>query len=475
MRGRDKQHMKNHTVEDNSPNKPCTSKRHGAAAAKLCAGLALISVALLNQASADTLKQGTIYNETWTTAGSPYRLVDNCTVPSGYTLTVQPGVLVKIDEGYAMTVNGQILAEGSPTSGWITFRSTQAGRYWNKILVQNWTGKDSRFSYCDFTSATNAIYFVKDLNYPLMGLQVASCAFSNCVGTCVQADLLDSAGKVMIISSRFSASANGFGLHCYNYYAGTSVLLANSVFEQISGRAAWFFAGYGGPQAPMLLNNVFNNCGVAVYIEDDQYDCSVYNNIIKDSSLAIRTSGSSSRNVYYNCLFNNQTNFVGYPPVYGRIDDVNANGTPADAFMNMTNNPLFCETTNYTLLANSPCIDAGNPAGAYLDNCFAAAACQPGALGTVANDMGIYGGPNDCGWVVPPWNPTNFTLAAQRYFGVILNPGVPGHYRIEWSPVVTNGTWTQATNVWLTTFPYIYIDYDSGNVSKRFYRGVLLP
>ena len=93
----------------------------------------------------------------------------------------------------------------------------------------------------------------------------------------------------------------------------------------------------------------------------------------------------------------------------------------------------------------------------------------------MTNDIGIYGGPNGCGWVVPPWNPTNFTLAAQRYFAAILNPGVPGHYRIEWSPVVSGGTWTQATNLWLTTFPYIYIDYDSPNVSRRFYRGVLLP
>ena len=62
---------------------------------------------------------------------------------------------------------------------------------------------------------------------------------------------------------------------------------------------------------------------------------------------------------------------------------------------NIFQNPIFAETTNYTLAANSPCIDAGNEDSAYLDSCF------PPSKGTAINDIGIYGGPGACNWVAP--------------------------------------------------------------------------
>jgi hypothetical protein len=427
-------------------------------------------------ASADTLKQGTICDETWTAAASPYRLVDNCTVPAGCTLTIQPGVEVKIDEGYSLNVLGQLLADGMSPSGRITFRCSEVGRHWNQIWIDKTDGQGSRLTFCDLRDATNAIAFRTGWGAVCM-TEITGCTFSNCAAYCIQASTDGAQLNLRVTASRFSASANGFTMWAASGpSAGSDVIIANSIFEQIAGSAVEFIPHSSMPTlSPRLFNNLFRECTLAVDIYDP-YDCALFNNIIENSSLAIRTSGALSRQVGYNCLFNNQTNFVGYPSAYGRFDDVNGNGTPADAFMNITNNPLFCELTNYTLLATSPCIDAGNPAGAYLDNYLATNACQPGSsLGTITNDIGVHGGPNACGWRVPPWNPTNFTLAAERYFGAILNPGVPGHYRIEWSPSVDGGTWTQATNLWLTGFPYIYIDYDTPNVGMRFYRALLLP
>jgi hypothetical protein len=143
---------------------------------------------------------------------------------------------------------------------------------------------------------------------------------------------------------------------------------------------------------------------------------------------------------------------------------------------NIFTDPLFCETANYTLSASSPCIDAGNPDSAYLDNCLTNA-CYRGSLGTTVNDIGVWGGPGACGAVNPP--PNAFALKARPYAGVTITPSTPGHYRLEYidsfaNPPATNGPWTQATNLWLLSTPWTWIDYNTPTTGKRFYRGVLL-
>ena len=71
---------------------------------------------------------------------------------------------------------------------------------------------------------------------------------------------------------------------------------------------------------------------------------------------------------------------------------------------NIDEDPLFVGTGGYpfSLLEDSPCIDAGNPDPIYYDP---EDPSNPGyalypAMGTIINDMGAYGGPNTIGW--PP-------------------------------------------------------------------------
>ena len=49
----------------------------------------------------------------WTPAGGPYRVTAATTVPTGLTLTIQPGTSVYFDQNVKLTVNGTIKVLGT--------------------------------------------------------------------------------------------------------------------------------------------------------------------------------------------------------------------------------------------------------------------------------------------------------------------------------------------------------------------------
>jgi len=75
--------------------------------------LALATSGLVEAARATDVS-GTITTQTWTKANSPYRVTSSITVPSGNTLTIEPGVDVLCDSAVSFVVNGTLLAVGTP-------------------------------------------------------------------------------------------------------------------------------------------------------------------------------------------------------------------------------------------------------------------------------------------------------------------------------------------------------------------------
>ena len=160
---------------------------------------------------------------------------------------------------------------------------------------------------------------------------------------------------------------NGGGIYCYE----SSPSLVNVT---ITGNNAWYGGGiycvYNSN--PSLLNSIFwNNTPEEVYFRED--------------------NNPNSITISYSDIQGGEAGIV-----------TNNNGTVIWLEGNIYADPLFvgAGVYPYSLLEDSPCIDAGNPDQIYYDPEDPANpdyALYP-AMGTIINDMGAYGGPNAIGW-----------------------------------------------------------------------------
>lgn len=472
-------------------------------------------------ASAQTVVSGPYISGNWSTAGSPYIIASDCTVPAGMTLTIQPGTVVWLGQDVSLTVQGLIQAVGTPLQR-ITFQAPIATQRWRTITVSGADGTNE-FRYCDFHNpAESALAFAgnsaSDVSYCVfqnssngvslsdsadaivsdcsfqnltngisltawadtVRARINGCIFTNCVGQAIGGDarcaywFRDATINLEAKNCLFLNSGTGCTLRTQGLdqpwagigWAYAPIKLSGNIFRGLSGPAVGLEAGaYTGGAAVSVVNNVIEGCGAGVVVADP-FDATIQNCIFKQCSNAVMRSGSLSTMVGYNTFFGNATNFVGYPVNYGQPIIVNRNGTPADLLFNIFTDPLFVSATDLRLQPGSPCVDAGEGSAANYDTYF------PPSLGGVINDMGAYGGPNAGRWVAPA--PTNvFSLAVVHvpYVSVTINPAEPGHYRLEYANSVgTNTNWTQLTNLVLSTAPFTYLEPAAS--PSRIYRAV---
>jgi hypothetical protein len=391
---------------------------------------------------------------TWSPDGSPYIATADCTVPSGETLIIQPGVVVQITTGRTINNNGRIQAIGLPNSR-ITFQS-DAASYWNTI-ANNYSGSTNIFRYCDFQDAQTALTFQVQDGATMFG-EIINCTFSNCL----QQGLLLGAGgatlNTVIKNNRFDNTGSGCVVSTGWYWTWQSgvvnaVITAN-IFQNLSGAALRNVVGDGsGDSSAALVNNSLVNCRIGVSAQDP-LNAQMQNNIFIGCTNAAMVSGSMSRLASYNCFYGNATNFTGYEPAYGLTNRVNRNGTLADALYNIYADPLFTDWANFFLRTNSPCVNASASGHAYQN------VCLPPSIGTSYGDIGAYGGPDACGWGItippPPTNSIQIVIQPQDQAGcrshsanfTVSATGI-GSLNYQWY-FNTNNVITNATSASLT-------------------------
>jgi len=108
------------------------------------------------------LSEGTLpTNATW--AGT-HTVTGNITVPSGITLTIEPGSTISFDSDAKLTINGTLIAEGTSYQG-ITFQGIYG--IWYGIEF-NYGSSSSKIKYCDINNAQVGVHMIHtnvDISY----------------------------------------------------------------------------------------------------------------------------------------------------------------------------------------------------------------------------------------------------------------------------------------------------------------------
>jgi len=133
----------------------------------------VIILSMCTSLFADTNVSGT-QTGTWNFAGSPYFVTGDITVPSGNSLTIEPGVIVEVQGDFQITAEGYITAEGTESDS-IHFYG-QAKSTWQGIRLEDETNQStfyySRISDTDGINARG----IHSLNSPV---SIQNCYFNN--------------------------------------------------------------------------------------------------------------------------------------------------------------------------------------------------------------------------------------------------------------------------------------------------------
>lgn len=157
------------------------------------------------QLAAQTLLSGTLAcNTTLSLSGSPYLATSDIIVAPGCTLTVSPGVEIKMAENTHLIIKGQAGFLGSPAQ---PIHIHAQDTIWGNIFLDSTLTQKSRF---DYVIIENARYSVSPTHEPgaiygyYSALEVTHCIFKNnlrciacyeCPGLAIKKCLLDSTNK----------------------------------------------------------------------------------------------------------------------------------------------------------------------------------------------------------------------------------------------------------------------------------------
>jgi hypothetical protein len=423
--------------------------------------------ALLGFASptiADTPITGPNISGTWSPSGNCYIIVSDCTVPSGQSLTIQPGTCVKIAQGVSLTVNGMIQAVGTPVQR-ITIQAPISSQTWNTIVAQGTAGTN-QFKYCDFSNATSALDFrgtsineVKNCNFQNAGYgiifrdnsvnaamfcnfqnvtngiwmttqlgglvpytwtqttKIMNCTFTNVSVQSIYGEAYGIAvyfGQVAhaaINSSIRNCTFHGVGAGCRFNLGGAiygssigrgygDLQIMNSVFDNVVNSAIWLSADSYAGGGPATFINNTILHAGSGVIVQDPWDARVQSCLFVGCTNAVTDRGTLSRDVSYNGFYGNGTNFVGY----------NTNSYGSEIWSNRNGTPgdlllnIF-QDPNF-VAANDFHLQTNSPAidAGSPDWAYTDMCFTNGvSQGTSFPDLGAYGGSDAANWldVVP--------------------------------------------------------------------------
>ena len=332
---------------------------------------------------------GLVDGEVWTVDQSPIHVSGDLTV---LQLTIEPGVKVLFDGFYRMTVSGLLKAAGNKQDSIIFQAAPSNASGWAGIYFND-ADANSLLQYCRISDVTtNPALEVNGNNLTVQHTVVSQNQASglhilNSVVTlerCTVRDndqqglLMESDGRVNLIACTILNNADK-GLETNS----GQINIKNSIvaFNQQEGIVL-----SGSGDALTCTNSVI-----------------AYNN--KEGIINVDGTHNIKNSIIY---FNQATRQIVKLSGSGDINYSDVAQTDLGGSGNITDDPLFTDSSTFELSAASPAIDAGDPSASDNDRYF------PPSKGDRRNDMGAYGGP-----LARKWFPPLFTIPDSLDFGKV--------------------------------------------------------
>lgn len=225
--------------------------------------------------STSTNVSGIISSDTtWTVELSPYIVTGNVMVSNGATLTIEPGVSVRFDNGKSLQVNGTLIAKGTPTNK-ITFTSNQP------------SPAPGDWGYLLFTDTSVDATFDADGNY-IGGSILEHCIVEYAGWAADDNHAIKTDQAAPFLNYLLVQNNKGDGI----YDTGSSILIpkaslriANSVISNNESKG-FYFSGRSGESGEVNISYslISNNGGDGVYIRaGSEVTLNVQYNIIKNN------------------------------------------------------------------------------------------------------------------------------------------------------------------------------------------------
>jgi regulation of enolase protein 1 (concanavalin A-like superfamily) len=309
----------------------------------------------------------------WTRALSPYLVTCDVTVPAGQTLEIEPGVEVNFAGRWSFAVNGRLNARGTATDSIrFTIDTLAYPDKWKGLRFAG-ASDSSTMSYCRIENAhwsnEGADTYGGGVTFldcsPLIEHSTIQHCSSDQIGGGIK--LLNSSARILACRIANNSAPYGGGIECGAQTAhGSQPIIRGCVIENNA-------AGQGGGIG--CWNNsdmTVTNCTFAGNVGDDAggirlccgATATISSSIFAGNDMAaIVLLSEATAQISYSCFRNNAV-IGGVPAGFGHLSTVNANADSCDAYFNIFLNPRFENgpAGNYHLMAESPCINAGEPA-----------------------------------------------------------------------------------------------------------------